>query len=294
MRASVIGLGAMGLPIARNLLKAGHEVTVYNRTAARAEVLRSEGARVASSVTDAAAAEVVLTMLADDAALEAVALREGGLVAALPRGGIHVSLSTISPALSRRLDAAHRERGQAYLAAPVFGRPDAAAAARLVIAVAGEAESIERCRPLFAAIGRALHVVGPRPEQANLLKLAGNFLIVSAIESLGEAFALLRKGDVDPKLFLEIVNGGLFQSPVYQSYGTQIAEERFEPPGFKLRLGLKDVRLALAAADSSGVPLPIASLLHDRLLAAIGRGKGDKDWAALAELMAEEAGLGKG
>ncbi len=238
MNVGFVGLGAMGLPIARNLLKTPHTLTVYNRTASRAESLRAEGARVGASVADASRADAVLTMLADDAAVEATVFGASGMLGALPQGAVHVSLSTISTALSRRLAEAHAARGQDYVAAPVFGRPDAAAARRLLVVAAGSAAAVERVRPLLEAIGRKLFVIGTEPVAANTLKLAGNFLIVSAIETLAETFPLLRKSGVAPELFMEIVNDNLFQSPMLANYGAIIAQERFEPAGFKLRLGL--------------------------------------------------------
>jgi 3-hydroxyisobutyrate dehydrogenase-like beta-hydroxyacid dehydrogenase len=286
-----IGLGSMGLPIARNLLKSAHSMTVYNRTSSRAAPLHSEGAQVAGSVADASRADVVMTMLADDPAVEATVFGTEGMLSALPRGGIHVSLSTISVALSQRLEEAHAARGQQYVAAPVFGRPDAAAAQRLLVVAAGPAPAIERVRPLLEAIGRKLFVVGEAAPAANTLKLAGNFLIVSAIETLAEAFALLRKSGLEPAQFMEIVNDNLLQSPIYQNYGTLIAEERFEPAGFRLRLGLKDVRLVAEAAAARGVPMPLAALLREQFDSAVAAGMGDWDWSAVGRLAARRAGL---
>ncbi len=291
MNLGFIGLGAMGSPIARCLLTAGHSVTVYNRTRARADALAANGARVAATIADAARAPVVMTMLADDQAAEETVFGAHGLLEALPAAGIHVSLSTISTELSRRLTAAHTRNGQHFVAAPVFGRPDAAVAKRLVVVAAGPIATVEQVRGLLEDIGRKLFVIGEDPPAANTLKLAGNFLIVSMLETLGEAYALLRKSGVDPAQFLEIVNGSLFQSPIYENYGKLIAEERYEPAGFKLRLGLKDVRLLLAAAEEQAVPMPVASLLRDNLLSAVATGLGDSDWAALAVVAAQRAGL---
>lgn len=293
MNLGFIGLGGMGSPIAANLLAAGHDVTVYNRTRARSEALASSGARVAGTVAEAAGAPVTMTMLADDDAVEATVFGAGGVLEALPDAGVHVSLSTIGTGLSRRLTEAHARRGQGYVAAPVFGRPDAAAARRLVVVAAGPAAAVERVRGPLEDIGRKLFVVSEDPPAANTLKLAGNFLIVSVLETLGEAFALLQKSGVEPGQFLEIVNGSLFQSPIYENYGKLIAAGRFEPAGFKLRLGLKDVRLLLAAAEAREVPMPLASLLRDGLLSAVATGLGDHDWAALAEISSRRAGLGK-
>jgi 3-hydroxyisobutyrate dehydrogenase-like beta-hydroxyacid dehydrogenase len=293
MKVGFIGVGNMGLPMARNLLRAGHSLTVHNRTPGRAEPLAGDGATIVSSPSEAArAAEVVVTMLADDQALRSVMFDQGVLEAMSP-GSIHLGMSTIGVACSRQMAEAHGAAGQGYVAGPVFGRPDAAAAARLWVVAAGAAPFIEACRPLMEAMGRAVSVVGTDPWLANVVKVTGNMLIASTIEALGEAFALQRKWGVEPRAFLEVVNGALFNSPLYANYGGLIADERYEPAGFRLRLGLKDTRLLLEAAESVSVPLPLASLLRDHLLTAIANGKGDMDWAALAQLAAENAGLGK-
>jgi len=281
----------MGLPIARNLLQAGHELTVYNRTRSKAEALASAGATLANSLAEASTAEVVMTMLADDHAVEQTSLGDGGILNTLASGGVHLSLSTISTALSRRLTVAHTARGQSFIASPVFGRPDAAAAARLVVVAAGPDEAVERVRPLLEAIGRKLFVIGSEPYSANTVKLAGNFLIASMLETLSEAFILTQKSGVEPAKFLEVLNGSLFQSPIYENYGKIIMAQKFSPPGFALRLGLKDVRLVLAAADEVAVPMPVASVIRDHFLSAVARGWGDMDWAALARVVAEDAGL---
>ncbi len=291
MEIGFVGLGGMGEPIARNLLKGGHTLKIYNRTRSREEALVADGATSAETPGAAATGGVVATMLADDAALEAVVFGEHGILEGLPRGGVHISHSTISTHISRRLTSAHRERGQFFVAAPVFGRPDAAQAARLIVVAAGPKEALDRCHPELEAIGRKLIVIGPEPVAANTVKLAGNFLIASMLESLGEACALLRKSGVDPADFLEIMVGSFFQSPVYENYGKIIAEQRYEPAGFKLRLGLKDVRLMLAAADEAGAPMPIASLIRDNMISGVAQGLGDLDWAALARVAALKSGL---
>jgi len=303
MRIGFIGLGAMGKGMAGNLLHAGHEVTVFNRTRSRSEELVAEGARIADRPADAGNAEIVITMLADDAAVEQVLFGEGetprsagaseprGLIDSLPRGAVHLSMSTIGVALSERLAVAHRDRGQLYAAAPVFGRPEAAAAAKLFIVAAGDAAALERAQPVLAALGQRTFRIGDRASAANVVKLSGNFLIASVLESLGEALALVRKNGVDPAQYLDIVTGTLFDVPVYRSYGRLIVEGKHEPAGFKARLGLKDVRLALEAADAASVPMPIASLLHDQLLSAVARGHGDRDWSVVGRVVAENAGL---
>jgi 3-hydroxyisobutyrate dehydrogenase-like beta-hydroxyacid dehydrogenase len=291
MEMGFIGLGAMGEPMACNLIKAGHTLKIYNRTRSRAEALVSQGATLAETPAAACAAGVAATMLADDAAVEGVVFGENGVLAGLPRGGVHISHSTISTNLSRRLADAHRQREQFFIAAPVFGRPDAAQAARLIVVAAGPAEAVERCHTVLEAIGRKLFVIGPDAPAANTVKLGGNFLIASMLETLGEAFALLRKSGIDPATFLEIMVGSFFQSPVYENYGKIIAEQRYEPAGFKLRLGLKDVRLIMAAADEAGAPMPIASLIRDNLISGIAQGLGDLDWSAVARVAALKSGL---
>ena len=292
MKAGFIGLGAMGSGMARNLIKAGHSVTVYNRTRSRAEALRSEGARVAENAGQAAAAaEAVFTMVADDQALEAVVFGPGNLLDSLPSGAIHISASTISVQLSRRLAEVHNKKGQHYLAAPVFGRPEAAAAAKLFVVAAGSQSLIERCQPLFDAVGQKTFLAGAEPPMANVVKLAGNFLITTVIEGLAESFALARKSKVDPGQMLDILTGSLFPAPLYKNYGVMVAHEKFEPVGFKMRLGAKDNRLVLSAAEEVGVPMPMASLLRDRFLSAMAQGMSDDDWAAVARVVYKNAGL---
>ena len=291
MNVGFIGLGHMGAGMARNLVKAGHRVVVYNRTRSKAEALASAGALIANTVGAACHNEVVITMLADDDAVARAVFGDGKVIAELPKGAVHLSMSTISVALSERLTEAHRTSGQAYVAAPVFGRPEAAAAAKLFIVAAGAEHAIARCRPLFEAMGQKTFTVGPKPSAANLVKLSGNFLIASMIESLGEAFALVRKAGIDSHAFLEIVTGTLFSAPVYRTYGTLIADENYEPAGFKMALGLKDIRLILAAAEALEAPMPVASLVRDHFLAGVAQGQGDRDWSGVAGLAARNAGL---
>ncbi len=291
MEMGFVGLGAMGEPMARSLMNAGHTLTVVNRTRNRAQTLINEGAKSADTPAQACAAGVVASMLADDKAVEAAVLGEHGILEGLPTGGVHISHSTISTSLSRRLADAHRERGQMFLAATVFGRPEAAKAARLIVVAAGPPEAVERCRPALEAIGRKLFIVGAAAPAANTAKLAGNFLIAAMLESLGESFALLRKSGVDPAAFLEIMAGSFFESPIYQNYGKIIAEQRYEPAGFKMSLGLKDVRLMLQAADEAGTPMPIASLIRDNLISGVAQGMENLDWSAVARVAALKSGL---
>jgi len=279
----------MGSGMARNLIRAGHQLTVYNRSVEKARAI--EGARVAESPGEACReAEAAMTMLADDYAVEAVVFGESGIAAALPTASAHISCSTISTALARRLAAVHESRGQGYLSAPVFGRPEAAEAKKLVVVPAGSRELIERYGRVFEDIGRATFIAGTEPWQANAVKLCGNFMIASMLETFGEAFATVRKAQVDPHKFLEIMNA-LFQSPVYGNYGQAMADEKFEPAGFALKLGLKDVRLALAAAEECASPMPIASVIRDRFVDAIAHGQSEMDWSSIARVSARSAGL---
>ncbi len=243
MKLAFLGLGNMGAHMARNLHRAGHTVTVWNRTLSKAEAF-APTASAAPSVADAArGADIAITMLADDhCRLHRRSLRPTASPKRLP-GATHISMSTISVALSQQLADEHHQRGQHYVSAPVFGRPEAAAAAKLVVAAAGHPADLERCQPIFDAIGQRTFVIGPKPEMANVVKLAGNFLITSVIESLGEAIALTRKYGIDPHEFVEFLTSTLFSAPVYKTYGGLIADERYRPAGFKLRLGLEDVRL---------------------------------------------------
>jgi 3-hydroxyisobutyrate dehydrogenase-like beta-hydroxyacid dehydrogenase len=292
MKIAFVGLGNMGTPMARHLLRAGHDVTVWNRTAEKAEPLKSDGAKVAYSLAEAAkGAEIAITMLADDHAVESSVLHSNTVLDNLPKGATHISMSTISVALSRRLAEEHAKRGHKYMAAPVFGRPDAAAGGKLFIAAAGDKEIVEHCRPVLESLGQKMFVLGDKPEMANVVKLSGNFLIASVIESLGEAIALARKYGVDPHAYVDFLTGSLFSAPVYKTYGGLIADQKYTPPGFKMRLGLKDVRLALSAAEGVDAPLPVASLIRDHMLTAISRGMEDMDWSASAKLAAENAGL---
>ena len=291
MKIGWIGLGNMGMPMARNLIKAGHELTAYNRTRSRAEELGREGARVAASPAEAASAPILFTSLADDQALEEVVLGPGLVLKALGPGAIHVSTSTISVALAEQLREAHRAAGQILVSAPVFGRPEAAAAAKLFVVAAGPSEALKHLQPLFDAIGQRTFVVGEVAPKANIVKLSGNFLIASVIESLAEAFALVRKYGVDPHQFLDLLTNSLFAAPVYKTYGKLIADDEYGTVGFRLKLGLKDVRLTLAAGEAAAVPLPLASLVRDHLLAAMAQGLQNMDWAVFARIAAENAGL---
>jgi 3-hydroxyisobutyrate dehydrogenase-like beta-hydroxyacid dehydrogenase len=283
----------MGAGIAKSLLRTGHRLTVYNRTRERAEALRKDGARVAASIADASQGDAVCTMLADDAALEAVVFGDGGILKSLPRGRAHISLSTISVALSDRLAAEHARAGQEYIAAPVFGRPEAAEAGKLAVVAAGPKAAIDRFQSVWDAIGQKLLVVGEQHSKANVVKLTGNFLIATVLESLGEAIAFARKSGVDAAMLLDFLTSTLFNAPVYKTYGGLIVEGKYDHVGFALPLGFKDVRLVMQAAEAQKVPMPIASVLHDRFLTALARGHEHRDWSILGLIAAEDAGLAR-
>lgn len=272
----------MGSGMARNLLQHGHEVIVYNRTRERTDPLAAEGARVAPTAAEACDTQAVSTMVSDDAALDQVVFGSNGILGALRPGGVHVSHSTISTALARRLTAAHAEHGQIFVSAPVFGRPEAASAAQLLVVAAGPAAALDQLAPLFDAIGRKTVIAGAEPFQANAVKVCGNFMIASMIEAFGEAYATLRNCGVEPVTFLETM-ASLFRSPVYENYGKIIAEERFDPPGFALRLGLKDAKLTLATAEEAVSSMPFASIIRDHLITALAKGQGDLDWSSFAK-----------
>jgi len=290
MKIGFIGLGGMGAAIAKNILAAGHQITVWNRSPEPVSALAALGATAAQNPKDAMQGDAVFSMLANDAALHDVGLG-GPLLDGAASGLVHVNMATISVEYAHQMAEAHAARSLGYVAAPVFGRPDAAAAAKLVVIAAGAAKDIARVQPILEKIGQRLTVVGEIPEKANLFKIAGNFMIASAIETMGEAVALLRKGGVDPAVFVDVLTNTLFAAPVYKGYGGIIVNQKYDPPGFKLKLGYKDAGLTLAAADALQVPLPLASLVHDHFVEAMASGLGEKDWAALASLAARKAGL---
>jgi len=290
MKVGFIGLGRMGAAMAANLLKAGHEVSVFNRSPGKSSSLVDLGAHEAADVAGACAGDAVITMLADDEAASCIILGHGGLVDNLPKSAIHVSMSTISVALSQRLTQAHAQAGQRYVAAPVFGRPEMAAAAKLFIVAAGDHAAIDACQPLFRALGQKTFPMGTEPSAANLVKLSGNFLMASAIEALGEAVALIGKAGIDRHAYIELLTSSIFNAPAYKTYGGLIARGQFEPAAFAAPLGYKDIRLALAAAEKLRVPMPLASLLHDRFLRLFAQGGDQLDWSAIGGLATQDAG----
>lgn len=290
MDVGFIGLGAMGSSMALELVKAGHKVCVWNRSRGPAERLGKEGAIVVERPQEAFQGEATVTMLADDDAIASV-LVEPGVLEAARRNLIHVVSATISVGFAKRLEKLHKEHGLAYVAAPVLGRPDAAAAGDLNIIAAGEPAHVSRVGPLLDAMGKRTWVVGSAPHQANLVKIAANFMLASAIEVMAESVALARRHDIDPAKLIEVITGTLFAAPAYEVYGRAILRGRFEEAGFKLVLGLKDVRLAVAAGEESRAPLPFASILHDNFVDALAHGDADKDWAAVSNVALRRAGL---
>ena len=289
-----IGLGRMGLPMARHLLDADFPLAVFNRTASRADALRQNGAGWADSPRELAArSDIVISIIADDAALRAIALGEDGILAGLKPDGIHVDMSTVSPDVTKELAPLYHEQGTHFVAAPVFGRPEAAAAAKLWVCPAGSAAAIERCRPAFEVMGQGVIVVGEEPHLANVLKLVGNFFVIAGIETLSEALTLAEKGGLQNETVLELIRA-LLPVPLFQGYGSRIAKQEFLPAGFALALGLKDVGLMQQLAKDVAAPLPLADLADTHLRAAFARGRGDLDWGALATVVREMAGLPSG
>jgi len=292
MRIGFIGLGNMGAAIAANLLRARHDLAIWNRTAGKARPLVDAGAVVVESPQAAATdRDVVFTMLADDAALDTVMAGEKGLLAGLRAGALHVSMSTIAVATADRVAANHRALRQRFLCAPVFGRPEAAMAAKLFIVAAGDPVDLQTASPLLNVIGQRVFYLGETPSAASLVKLCGNFMILSAIEALGEAMALAEKGGVAKQQLLEVLTGTLFDSPIYRTYGAILAAERFNPAGFAAPLGLKDMRLVGQSADALRVPMPLLSLLRDHLLQTIAQEGEGIDWSAIALAIKRNAGL---
>lgn len=287
-----VGLGAMGVPMAANLATAGYKLRVYNRTASKADALVAMGAMRVERPGDAApAGGVAITMVADDAALESVTLGAGGLAERLGRGGIHISMSTVAPATSRRLAEHHAACGNTYIAAPVFGRPDAAKAKRLWVLASGPAAQKAAIRPVLEAMGQAIFDFGDDPGAANVAKLVGNFLIFANLEAMSEAFAMAEKQGVDRAAVADMLAKSLFACPIYQGYGKAVAAKRFTPVGFRMALGLKDVELALRTAAEVTMALPMASLVRDRFLASLAKGRAEMDWSAIALSVLDDAGL---
>jgi 3-hydroxyisobutyrate dehydrogenase and related beta-hydroxyacid dehydrogenases len=289
-----IGLGNMGHQMAANLLKAGYLLDVYNRDEQKTRPLVNAGAWKANRPRDAVrSGSIVITMVSNDEALEAVTLGHDGLLETLEPGGIHLSMSTVSPDLAQKMTELHKSRHCTYIAAPVFGRPEAAAAGQLWITVAGEQAAKARIRPILDVLGQGTYDFGDEPYRANIVKVSGNFLIASAMEALGEIFAVAEKNDISRRDVIDLFSQTLFSSPIYKGYGTKIAERDFAEVGFLLKLGLKDIDLLLDRAKQSQVPMPFANHLHNRLLAEIANGNGERDWVELTRGIDRDAGLGK-
>jgi 3-hydroxyisobutyrate dehydrogenase-like beta-hydroxyacid dehydrogenase len=289
MRVGFIGLGQMGRAMALRLLETGHELIAWNRSPGPAENLRASGASIAQRIDGVLDADIVVSMLADDRAVQAVWV-EQKLIDRLPPSALHLNMASIGLELARQLGEAHARQGCSYVAAPVFGRPEVALAGELDIVAAGAAEAVRRCEPLFGVLGRRWFHVGNEPHQANIVKIARNFMLAAIIESLGEAFALVEKNGVAPDAFLDIITATSMSAPAFRNYGRMMLDRPAEPT-FPLRLGIKDVELALAAGALSQVPLPSAALIREQHLGALAHGYGDKDWAELGNWIAQCAGL---
>jgi 3-hydroxyisobutyrate dehydrogenase-like beta-hydroxyacid dehydrogenase len=286
-----IGLGRMGASMAANLLKAGHRVTVFNRSPAKAETLVTYGANAALSIAEACQGDAVITMLSNDEAVDSVVLGRDGVIANLPPSALHISSSTISVGLSDRMTQQHAKRKQLFVAAPVFGRPDVAATGQLFVVAGGESAALDAATPLLDAFSQKTFVISDKPKDANLVKLSGNFLGASVIESLGEAVALIAKAGIDQQTYLEFLTSTLFDAPIYRTYGNLIVGGQFTPAGFAAPLGQKDIRLVLAAAEELRVPIPVGSLLRDRFLNLLAHNGERLDWSAIGRLPAVDAGM---
>jgi 3-hydroxyisobutyrate dehydrogenase-like beta-hydroxyacid dehydrogenase len=290
-RVGVVGLGRMGEAFAMNLIDDGYEVTVYDISAERRALLSAAGARAANQLGDLAGCEAVLTSLPNDEVLSGVTSKADGLIANLARGAVHISTSTISPGLARQLSQQHEQAGQGYVASPVLGNPDLARTRKLFIIGAGAESWLERALPLMQRLGQRVFRLGDDPGAANLMKLAANVLTALTLESMGEVIALVRKNGIDPHAAFDVLTNSLFDGKVNKTYGGKIVAEHYSPPGMTVPLATKDLRLALSEAERTAVPMPVASLVHDRLVALVARGWADLDWSALGLLAAAEAGI---
>ncbi|MFS2213298.1 NAD(P)-dependent oxidoreductase [Telluria sp. Tellsp104] len=292
MEIGYVGLGGMGHAMASNLISKGHTLRVWNRSPGKAADLVAKGATLVEHPGQAVAGDgVVFTMVADDAALEQVVGGPDGIAARLGPGGIHVSMSTVSPETTQRIAALHAERGAAFVAAPVFGRPTAAAAAMLFILVAGEAGARDKIMPLLETMGQRVFPLGDDPVAASIVKLSGNFMIMGVIEAMAEAATLCEKYGVERSAMMDVMTQSIFATPLYVNYGKLIAQHDYANPGFKLSLGFKDANLVMAAARKAHVPMPLASMMHDRFLSALAKDRGELDWTAAALNVSEDAGL---
>jgi 3-hydroxyisobutyrate dehydrogenase-like beta-hydroxyacid dehydrogenase len=291
MKVGFIGTGRMGGAMVGRLLAAKHEVGVYNRTPAKAKPLADQGAKIVASIADAARfGDVAYTMLADDTALEDVVFRQG-LLDALPKGGIHVCAGTHGIPVIKKLKAAHSEKGQALVCAPMMGRPELVSSGTAGVFASGPADAMAKCKPLFDALGRKTFEGGADPEAATAMKIANNFVLGCAIEAMGEGFTLTRKYGVDTSVFYDVMTDGLFNCSAYKVYGKIMVDESYSKVGQMAVLGLKDANLALEAGNIAAVPLPSGNVWRDRLVGAVAHGDGDKDWAVMALEQARASGL---
>ena len=292
MKVGFIGLGRMGQGMARRILDAGHDLCVYDVAESQTRPFAEAGARVAASAGEAAVdREVVVTMLVEDSIVSQVALGPGGLCERLPRGSIHLVMGTHGVATVRELERRHAEAGQTLVAAPVLGRPDLAAAGQLGIVAGGPEEAVQRCEPLLSVMGRRIFRAGPKPESATAIKLANNAVLGCAMVAMAEGFSLVRKYDVDPQVFQDVMTEGLFAAPAYKVYGQKMVDRSWDEVGSPIFVGLKDANLIAAAADLARVPMPSHNVYRDRLLGAVAHGDGNRDQAVLALEQARAAGL---
>ncbi|WP_448700061.1 NAD(P)-dependent oxidoreductase [Mucilaginibacter sp. AW1-3] len=293
MKIGFIGLGNMGTPMAQNLIKAGYHLQVYNRTISKAGEL--DQAAITKCKTPAEAATdvpFVVTMLSEDEILKEATAGDDGLLKTLPKGGVHISMSTISPETSAELAKLHEQAGSIYIACPVFGRPEAAAAKKLFVCTSGDLKAKEAARPILEALGQSVTDFGEVVGNANVLKITGNFMIIASLELMAEAFTLAEKNGLDRVAVANFFGSTLFNAPIYQNYGKLIANKTYEPVGFKAKLGYKDARLALNLSQASRTPMPLATLAHNRLLTAVAKGRGDRDWVeAFGRGVTDDAGL---
>jgi 3-hydroxyisobutyrate dehydrogenase-like beta-hydroxyacid dehydrogenase len=292
MKVGFIGLGRMGSAMARRLIDGKHDVGVYNRSADKLKPLTDAGAKALDSIKAAATyGDAVFTMLADDAALLEVVTKPGGLLQSLPKGGIHICAGTHSVATMQNVKKLHGDAGQILIATPMLGRPELVASGQAGMLIAGDKDAVARCYPLFEAIPRRTFEAGPDPVAAAAIKIANNFVLGCAIEAMGEGFSLIRKYDVTPDVFLDVMTDGLFACSAYKVYGKIIAEERYQPAGQRAILGLKDANFALEAGGAVGVPLPSGNVWRDRLVGAVAHGEAEHDWAVMAKDQARASGL---
>jgi 3-hydroxyisobutyrate dehydrogenase-like beta-hydroxyacid dehydrogenase len=288
-----IGLGGMGLNMAKNLIAAGYHLQVYNRSISKADELEQTAISKCKTPAEAAGdVPVVITMLSDDDVVKETVTSRDGILQTLQKGGVHISMSTISPDVAQQLAALHQSAGSSYLAAPVFGRPEAAAAKKLWICVSGNPQAKETARPILECLGQGITDFGEDAGGANVVKIAGNFMIMSSLEIMAEAYTLAEKHGLDRSKVADFFGSTMFNAPIYQNYGKLIANKQYEPVGFKAKLGYKDARLAFKLAQQSETPMPIGTAIHNRLLSAVAKGWGERDWVeAVSRGVAEDAGL---